>query len=182
MEKIFEPILDENEKVLKVFKPHKGKMFTSYFVAGFCSWIWIFAVAIIGLFTDPEVNTSPTDWWVILLVVLGVLIVFALITILFFALSYKNTYYAYTNKRIIIRKGIFGVDYKSLDMGMIGAVEVNVSLLDKIVNKNTGSICFGSMASPINANAYMFKFAHISTPYDLYKEIKSTVDEFKNKK
>ena len=94
-----------------------------------------------------------------------------------------GTYYAYTNKRVIIRKGIFGVDYKSLDMSMIGAVDVSVTLLDKIVHKNTGTIAFGSMANPMgNQNGFMFKFAHVYNPYETYKEIKTVIDEFKNKK
>ena len=183
MERIFEPILDSDEKVIKAFKPHKGKMFTSMMLAWIFSWIWILFVAFLGICTDYEGNFEPSELWIALLVVGGILIVLLGITILFVSLVYKNTYYAYTNKRVIIRKGIFGVDYKSLDLGMIGAVEVNVSLLDKIVHKNTGSIGFGSMASPMGAaNATMFKFAHIQNPYETYKEIKSVVDEFKNKK
>ena len=183
MEKIFEPILDADEKVVKAFKPHKGKMYTSMLLAWIFSWIWILLIAVLGLCTDYEGNFVPAEVLTVLLVVGAILVVCLAITILFVSLVYKNTYYAYTNKRVIIRKGIFGVDYKSLDLGMIGAVEVNVSLLDKIVHKNTGSIGFGSMASPMGtANATMFKFSHIANPYETYKEIKSVVDEFKNKK
>lgn len=184
MEKIFEPILDSDENIVKVFKPHKGKLFTSNLLASFFCWCWILIPAIIGMLTDPETGEfTPTEWWIVVGVCLGIVILFTGITILFTALSYKNTYYAYTNKRVIIRKGIFGVDYKSLDMSMIGAVDVSVTLLDKIVHKNTGTIAFGSMANPMgNQNGFMFKFAHVYNPYETYKEIKTVIDEFKNKK
>lgn len=184
MENIFEPILDADEKVVKVFKPHKGKMFTNVCLLSFLSWFWAVIVAVIGMLTDPETGEfAPAEWWIIVAVCAGIIIVCFGITILFTALSYKNTYYAYTNKRVIIRKGIFGVDYKSLDMSMIGAVDVSVSVIDKILCKNTGSIAFGSMANPMaNQNGFMFKFSHILKPYETYKEIKTVVDEYKNTK
>ena len=184
MENIFEPILDTDERIIKVFKPHKGKMFTSVLLTSFCCWCWFLIVAILGMLTDPETGEfTPAEWWIVLGVCLGIVIFFTGFTILFTALAYKNTYYAYTNKRVIIRKGIFGVDYKSLDMIMIGAIDVSVTLIDKIIRKNTGSIAFGSMASPIaGQNGLLFKFAHISAPYETYKEIKTVIDEFKNTK
>lgn len=184
MEKIFEPILDSDEKVIKVFKPHKGKLFISNLIASFFCWCWILIPVIIGLLTDPETGDfSPTEWWIVVAVCLGIVVLFTGITVLFTTLSYKNTYYAYTNKRVIIRKGIFGVDYKSLDMSMIGAIDVYVSLIDKMVHKNTGTITFGSMANPMgNQNGFMFKFAHVLHPYETYKEIKTIIDEYKNKK
>ena len=103
---------------------------------------------------------------------------------MFTAIYYKNLYYAYSNKRIIIRSGIFGVDYRSLDMGMIGAVNVYVSLYDKIIHKNTGSISFGSTASPMVSakGGSSYNFSHIVMPYETCKEIKYYIDEFKNSK
>ena len=184
MDKIFEPILDADEKVVKVFKPHKGKMFTSVLLTSFLCWCWILITAIIGMLTDPETGEyTPVEWWIVLGVCLGIVVFFTAITALFTALAYRNTYYAYTNKRVIIRKGIFGVDYKSLDMSMIGAIDVSVSVIDKIISKNTGSISYGSMASPIaGQNGVMFRFSHIRAPYETYKEIKTVIDEFKNSK
>lgn len=184
MDKIFEPILDADEKVIKVFKPHKGKMFTSVLFISFCCWCWFLIVAAIGMLTDPETGEfTPVEWWIVLGICLGIVIFFTGITALFTALAYRNTYYAYTNKRVIIRKGVLGVDYKSLDMSMIGAIDVSVSVIDKIICKNTGSISYGSMASPIaGQNGVMFKFSHIRAPYETYKEIKTVIDEFKNSK
>ena len=183
MEKVFEPILDKDEKVIKVFKPHKAKMFVSVSLAWFFCWVWILLISLLGMLTSFEDNYNPVDWWIFIVVIVAILVVCLGGNFLFFALSYKNTYYAYTNKRVIIRKGIIGVDYKSLDMDMIGVVTVNVGILDKIMHKNTGTICYGSMASPVGGqNGPMFKFAHIVEPYETYKEIKNVIDDYKNKK
>lgn len=181
MTELFSPILDKDEEIIKVYKPSKAKMFFSYFFGGFWIWCWVLLLFVPDSCSveDAAGNVTPIEWWVPLTVALSVIGVCLFFEILFFILSYKNTYYAYTNKRIVIRRGIFGVDYKSLDMDMIGAVTVNVSLLDKIICKNTGTIVFGSMASPIN-NAGVFRYTHIVDPYNTYKEIKSVIDEHKS--
>ncbi len=183
MENIFEPILDRDEKIVKIFKPHKGKTFLSIILGWLFCWVWLLFPVIFGLITDVDGNFIGIAWWIPTLAALGVVIVFMVLSILFASLTYKNTYYAYTNKRVIIRKGIFGVDYKSLDMSMIGAVTVNVSVLDKIMAKNTGTIAFGSMASPIGGQTgFMFRFANITMPYETYKEIKNVIDDKKSEK
>ena len=50
------------------------------------------------------------------LIPIGCFFVFLGLMILFSIIFYKNVYYAYTNKRVIIRSGIFGVDYKSINL------------------------------------------------------------------
>lgn len=185
----FEPILDKDEKVLKTFKPSKVKMYWSaIFSAFFVSLIFLlcFMFMIAGALGEQQgdvtVITSQSMLYGFLIGFCGGLVVVMVLTLIFVTLSYKNTYYAYTNKRVIVRRGIIGVDYKSLDMNMIGIVTVNVSILDKILMKNTGSIQFGSMANPIGGNHLLFGFMHISDPYGVYKEVKNVIDEKKSGK
>ena len=190
MEEIFSPVLDKDEKVLKVFKPNKAKMFWSMFLRGLFTVVWVclfFAFGFgIGLGKDVVENGETVTYLnnnAFYIALACSFVVCMLLIVLFYHLAYKHTFYSYTNKRILIRKGIIGVDYKSLDMGMIGAVSVNVSLLDKLVHKNTGTIVFGSMASPMVArDSMMFKFAHLKEPYETYKEIKNEIDDFKKEK
>ena len=99
---------------------------------------------------------------------------------LFARIYYKNRFYCYTNKRIIIRGGIIGVDYKSLEFKHLTATIVYVSPLDKIVRKNTGSIMFGSPSSPIGnplekTNPYTFR--HVEKPYDVMREMKESMED-----
>ncbi len=173
----FERVLDDDEKVIKVFKPNKVKFFVSQIISFLCATL-VFAVVGIIACLFPEEGNEPSTLGAVLVGVgyLAVMGVYYLLARVY----YKNVFYAYTNKRIIICSGIFGVDYKSLDMAMIGAVNVYVSLFDKIVRKNTGSVAFGSMASPMyGENASRYRFAHIVMPYETCKEIKSQVDAFK---
>ena len=178
MEKLFEKILDEDEKIEKVLKPHKGKYFFSVLVAWGLSFA-IFAIMGIAFVLFPEDGAEVDKIYA--LIPIGIWVLCMLVVLLFASIYYKNLYYAYTNKRVIIRSGIFGVDFKSLDMSMIGAVNVYVSLLDKIIRKNTGSIMFGSTASPIggqNAGAG-YRFNNIKAPYETCKDVKSFIDKYK---
>ena len=131
-----------------------------------------------------ESTWSMGDFWISVAVSLGVILLIFLLTILLMSIYYRNVYYGYTNKRIVIRKGIIGVDYKSLDIDMIGASTVNVSILDKLLRKNTGTITFGSMASPMVASSGMvtnFVLAHLENPYEIYKEIKNYISDSSSK-
>lgn len=182
MENIFEPILDDNEKVIKVFKPNKFMMYFKDMFATGISFLFMYLVVVGCLIAATLEDTAAfPPLWKTLLISLAVFVVITGIVILlewlFLHLYYKNVYYGYTNKRIVIRKGIFGVDYKALDIKMIGASDVNVSLLDKVMKRNTGTIQYGSMASPINGTTPVgnFVIANIEDPYNVYKEIKSYI-------
>ena len=47
--------------------------------------------------------------------------------------QYKNLEYAFTNKRIIIKSGIIGIDIKSLYYSEIDSFNLKVGLIDKIL-------------------------------------------------
>ena len=177
MEELFSHVLDDDEKIIKVFKPNKAKLFLSSIVLNFMWSFWFLIFGIIAILV-PEEGVSINKIFV--LIPIGLYIVIFAFLMLFTSLHYKNVYYAYSNKRIIIRSGIFGVDYKSLDMSMIGAIDVYVSLLDKIAKKNTGSLTFGSAASPVgDSKASGYRFNHVVMPYETCKEIKSYIDDYK---
>lgn len=178
MEKLFSHILDDDEKIIKVFKPNKIKLFVSSI---FMNFIWSFWFLAFGIFMVLFPEEGVTIDKIYILVPIGIYLVLFALIILFTALHYKNIYYAYSNKRIIIRSGIFGIDYKSLDMSMIGVVDVYVSLFDKIIKKNTGSVTFGSAASPVidSKGGSAYRFNHIVMPYETCKEIKTYIDAYK---
>jgi hypothetical protein len=100
-------------------------------------------------------------------------------------MSYKKTFYAYTNKRILIRRGVIGVDYATLDYEMIGGLMVNVGFLDRLMkgSDNPGTITFGSSASPViytrNGRTAAYAFRSIDHPYEVYRDLKHMVDEYK---
>ncbi|MDE6361894.1 MAG: hypothetical protein K2L53_02845 [Clostridia bacterium] len=70
---------------------------------------------------------------------------------------------------MIVRKGIIGVDYHSLDFQNITASSVDVGLFDKSKNATTGTIFFRSSSGFI-------KFQYVENPYDLLREIREHID------
>ena len=175
---MFDKILDKDEEIVDIFKPNKTKLFVKTVIVSFLYLLFFVAIACIGMFVPGE-GFEPLDaiW---LLLPFGILILLEVLVIIFTYMWYKKTFYAYTNKRVIMRTGIIGIDYKSLDIKMIGAIDVYVSLFDKIVHKDTGSLRFGSMSSPINGQASAFIFSHIEKPYENYKKIKEFIEEQKS--
>lgn len=177
----FDHILGENEKIIKAFKPNKFKLyFSNYLFLFILLLVGIFFIVLLSVMEDPDI---PVPEIYISLIAGGWLLI-GIIDLIGLKLYYNKRIYAYTNKRMIIRNGIIGVDYKSLDIDMIGAIDVSVNVLDKILNKNTGNIKFGSMARPINPTntTEVFAFTSIENPYDTYKEIKKYIDEIKQAK
>ena len=184
MEKLFEQILDKDEKIIKVVKPNKKKIYWSAFIYYTFIMMWFAIMGIVGVLSDWSIDSNQKS--LLLMAIVGAFLLLYFVMMIFVKIYYSKLYYAYSNKRIIIRTGIFGVDFKSLDMSMVGAINVYVSLLDKILRKNTGSITFGSTASPLTysnaGGATPYKFANITQPYELYREVKNVIDEYKESK
>jgi len=172
----FADVLEKNETIVKVYKPNKTKFWTAFILTAFISWVWVYAI-LFGAFESGSFDSSL--FWLLFWVSNGVFVGGMLFTILFGAIYYKNRYYAYTNKRIIIRSGIIGVDFKSLEFKTLTATIVRVTPLDKILRRNTGNLRFGSPAAPVGnlytMNPYTFK--HLVKPYDTLREIKELMNE-----
>ena len=80
--------------------------------------------------------------------------------------------FAYTNKRLIVRSGIWGVDFQSLEYKDITSTSVSVGFLDK--GGKTGTLVF---VSPSTHNNMAIKFQFIEKPYETMKEIKEYISE-----
>lgn len=172
MKKVFDSVLDKDEEIIEVFKPNKAKFYTISLL--FSTLVLIPLVLWIPI---KNIVLDNIDLWLKILLGLTLYVIAVIIAIVLCSLLYKNKYYAYTNKRLIIRKGIFGVDYKSLDIKSIGAMNIYASLLDKIVGKNTGTITFGSMSRPMLNRLMSFAFSNIENPLKVYKLIQDSIKD-----
>ncbi|MBO4737042.1 MAG: PH domain-containing protein [Bacilli bacterium] len=185
---LFAPILQEDEEIIKVIKPNK----TRYVHLGGLAYtllalIPILAMAVpLGMAIESFAEYGTSTPLIIELTVFGGLILLGIITTwVGLNMSYKKTFYAYTNKRILIRRGFIGVDYATLDFEMIGGLMVNVNFLDRLMkgSDNPGTITFGSSASPViytrNGRTAAYAFRNIDHPYEVYRDLKHMVDEFK---
>lgn len=87
-------------------------------------------------------------------------------------LSYENVYFAYTDKRVIIRSGIWGIDYKSIALDSITDIEVNVNPIEN--SRNLGSLIINDsyIGHGDNRRRVMNKLYGISNPYEVYKNLK----------
>ena len=177
MRNYFADILDSGEEILDSFKPVKRKF---YFVAVL---IYCLVGLLIVLFSTlaiafpPDGGNPPALLYMfipgaVFLVGLGINCVLD-------AVWYKNACYCYTNKRIIIRCGVFGVYYRCLDLSSIGAIDVSITVFDKMLKANTGTLRFGTIARPTVPNTGVYAFMHVKNPYDTYRKIKETIDRSK---
>ena len=178
---LFQVVLDDDEKIVQVLRPHKGRAwFGTIILLILLSVVMLpFGICMIIFHTPSSPDVEDT-----LGVGIGALVfwsVICLLSIIATILWCGKTVYAWTNKRVLIRTGYIGVDYKSLDLNMVGALSVNVSFVDKILHKNTGTIAFGSMASPMTTQTVSkFNFAFVYDPYRVYKDVKAYIDQQKS--
>ena len=185
---LFAPILQEDEEIIKVIKPNK----TRYVYLGGLAFTLFALIPILvmaapfGMLIDAFKEDGAPTPLVIELSIFGGFILLTLIAVwVGLNMSYKKTFYAYTNKRILIRRGVIGVDYATLDFEMIGGLMVNVNFLDRLMkgSDNPGTITFGSSASPViytrNGRTAAYAFRNIDHPYEVYRDLKHMVDEYK---
>ena len=141
-ENVFDHILDDDEQIIKIIKPSKGTYWKAVLLP-WCAiplfWPHIIFFMVIFLFTPPFL----------------------------YARAYKRLFYAYTNKRLIVRSGAIGIDYRSLDYKDITGISVDVGFIDK--GSKTGTIRFQSPSMSIT-------FSHVPDPYNLMKEIKGYIN------
>lgn len=185
---LFAPILQEDEEIIKVIKPNKTRyIYLSGLAYTLLALIPILVMAVpLGMAIESLAEYGTSEPLVIELTVFGGLLLLGLITTwVGLNMSYKKTFYAYTNKRILIRRGFIGVDYATLDFEMIGGLMVNVNFLDRLMkgSDNPGTITFGSSASPViytrNGRTAAYAFRNIDHPYEVYRDLKRMVDEYK---
>lgn len=145
MEHMFDEILEKDEKIIKVLKPHKGRYLKTF--------VWMLFI--------------PLFWPHIL-----IMMVLSLFTLPYFIIkAYNNMYFAYTNKRLIIRRGVFGNSYDSLEYKDITSTSVRVGFLDR--KTKTGTLVF---VSPSSHHEHPTSFSYVVNPYQELNEIKEQIN------
>lgn len=92
-------------------------------------------------------------------------------------LVHGNTCYAFSNKRLMMRSGFFGTDFKTIDYDKIVDLEVNVNPLEKMYNVGSIRAFSGSVTSK---GARIFDhFTAIAQPYEVFKRIKEVSVDIK---
>ena len=149
MEHLFDDILESDEQIVKIIKPSKSRY-----------WKFFLTPFLIPIFLPHFI------------VIMACTLFF--IIPLIYARNYKNLYYAYTNKRLIVRNGVTSVKYKTMNYESITSMKVNVGLLDKGKIK-TGTLEFKNSNFSVRAKAIL-EFEYVEAPYDLMEEIKAYIN------
>ncbi|RLE62190.1 MAG: hypothetical protein DRJ38_10095 [Thermoprotei archaeon] len=162
-------MLDKDERIYWAEKPKRAPLVFKSLAAMVIILpfmiIPIFILQIAGsVFFNPIVIIFFLFWY-------GILSIFAIAPLYNF-LMWRNIWYVLTNKRVIIRTGLIGIDYDILELENIQQVNVNVGLIDKIYG--TGTIVLQSIGvKPVALWA-------VKEPYKIQKTIRQAVEEAKN--
>lgn len=173
----FDSVKDDDETILWTGKP----VFTPFVLTNI--WSQAFLLLFFGgyltwLILDPSFGTkwdgSPNYYlW-------GSSILFTAYSLLFIInsiLSFGNTSYAYSTKRIMIRTGFIGTDFKTIDYDKIAQSEVNVNMVERIYN--VGTIRFSAGDKDSQGRFLYDRFISIKDPYEIFKLIKKTTVDIK---
>ena len=91
--------------------------------------------------------------------------------------SHGNTAYAFTNKRVMMRSGVFGIDYQIIDYDKIRDIQVNVNPIEKMFG--VGSILFNTGEVSHKGHPLLKRFLGIENPYDVFRQLKETKVDIK---
>ncbi len=130
-------LLEKGEEIERIEKPEKLRFFIiqALIILLFSITISTCAMIEIVYYYGFEVIWAP----------LAVSAFCILVYMLFAMLYYRNIFYCITNKRLIIRSGIVGADYKAVEFKEVSKVEVKRIWFDKWFKRTTGTIILGSL-------------------------------------
>lgn len=165
----FDHIKDKDERILWVEKPK----FVPYMSVGFGMILSLIAFSVIWVVFSLNVLTEGKSSNRIFLLFGLLPIAQALFVLGKKLLSFKKTLYAYSNKRIMIRSGIFSDNYQVINHDKIIDMEVKANLVEK--RYGVGSILFfsGKTKSDEGTEHKVYdRWNAIPEPYEVFKKVK----------
>jgi hypothetical protein len=90
---------------------------------------------------------------------------------LYLVFSHKNVAYGATDKRVIIRSGLFGIDYKSIDYKGVLGMDVSVGPIENMLGAGSIRIDAGRRGS--KGSVQYENITGISEPYDVFKQLQA---------
>lgn len=173
-------VLNENEKVFWEGSP----VFWPFFLQSSFSILTIILILFL-FFSLPAYFSEEYSGWFIFFNPPFLISSFSLFGFMIYSLLvFKHTYYAITDKRVIIQKGWIGRDFEIIDFDQISNARVNVGVFDKFFgNGNTGSIFISSAGSftgqQENSIIKPYIICNILNPYEVFKSLKKISHDIK---
>lgn len=92
-------------------------------------------------------------------------------------LVHGNTCYAFSNKRLMMRSGFWGTDFKAIDYDKVSEIDVNVNPIENMLGVGTIRAFSGGTNSK-GARIYDY-FIGVDNPYEVFKRIKEVSVDIK---
>ncbi len=172
--KNIEDVIGSDEQILWSGKPKKRAFLINAFTKMLpIALIWLlFDGAFIGLMigTMDEIPTSVKTFMTVFFLFHLMPVWIWLSNVLTANRQHENLEYAFTNKRIIIKSGIIGIDFKNIYYSEIDSVNLRVGLVDRI--EKVGDIYIKSIGG---ANVLY----DLENPYTLTEKLQKIVVDIK---
>ncbi len=122
--------LEPDESVVWSDKPLKAPFVLKGIVFALIGIPWFVLPLIIIMQASPKILLNPA---VLLFMAFwyGVSVLVFFGTPLYSLLVWKNIHYVLTDRRLIVRKGLVGIDYDTLNLDLVQQVNLNVGFWDK---------------------------------------------------
>ena len=170
----FESIKDHDEEIIGTVKPK----FIPYMFSGAFIGLFSLLFGIVWLFMALNaVNDGNNSFFWLF----GLFPLFQGIYVFFSKLfSYPNTLYAYSNRRVMMRTGFIGTDFKTIDYDKISDIEVNVNIIERMYNVGTIKFFNGrTETNEGNTTKLYDSWSAIENPYEIFKLVKQTSVDIK---
>ena len=184
----FTKVLDSDEKIEMAMRSKVWRVFgisiifnllIIAFVTGIMGVVFWFALK----YLPDKYGDIPDGLRILRIILLILIILVILVIILLFVFPYIRgiisclmQYYALTNKRLIIRRGILSVHYASLSIDAVGTIDIVVKFIDRIFR--SGSLFFRSA----HGGGGGFCFMCVDDPYGVQKALLKTIAALKEAK
>jgi len=167
-------VMDKGEKVLWRGKPKFWPFVFGSLVASLFGLVLLSIPVFIFLTTGDLIAIMLPHFWVGLIVFIGPLA--------YAVLVHKHVDYAITGKRVIVKKGLIGRDFDTIDFEKMQDISVNVGVIDKIFG--TGSIISSSAGRMRYSRRGSYNvpgniFRAIENPYKVFKLLKKVAMDVK---
>ncbi len=180
--KELDKVLDPNEKVLWEGSPKFWPFFlgSSVLTTVFgIFWLFFVAIFIAMAWQAP----GPSKYFILAMPHLWVGLLMLFGPPIYTLMVFSKTYYAITDKRVILQRGVVGRDFQMIDFDQMTNAEVNIGVFDKLFGNGSGSILMASAGTfsegkgGVVSRPYMI--ANVDKPYDVFKFLKKVSHDVK---
>lgn len=167
----FEAVRDSDEEILWVGKPAFIPLILSGIPFLIIGLIWgVLDIGFFGAFAKNPMMAEMSGFFTIFLIIHLFPCWGSILNLLRLWLVYGKTWYAYTNKRLMMRSGFWGTDFKAIDYDKIVDLTVTVNTIENIFGVGTVSAFTGNITA--KGMRIYDRFMAIRDPYEVFKKIK----------